>query len=70
MAINGMVRVAGITYRLRHTETGVYEVTRILDDAPAGSFVLGPPMQLTPGVLDANELYLVARAAVQNALTG
>jgi hypothetical protein len=70
MTINGMVRVAGVTYRIRHTQTGVYEVTRILDDAPAGSFVLGPPMQLMPGVVDANELYLVARSAVQNALTG
>jgi hypothetical protein len=68
--IKRMVQVTGTTYRITRTNAGVYEVTRISDDARAGSFVLGPPTRFVQGVLDANELRSIARAALQNAITG
>lgn len=66
----GMVQVTGTTYRIDRTNDGVYEVTRVLDDAQAGAFVLGPPIRLTRGVLDVRELHAVAHAALQNAKVG
>jgi len=70
MTVKGMVQVTGTTYRIACTPTGVYEVTRILDDAPAGAFMLGPPMCIVQGVLDSGELHAVARAALQSAMAG
>jgi len=65
-----MVRVTGTTYRIARTNDGVYEVTRVLDDAQVGAFVLGPPIRLMRGVLDVSELHAVARAALHNAKVG
>ena len=42
------------TCRLDRTNDGVYEVTRVLDDAQAGAFVLGPPIRLPRGALSVN----------------
>jgi len=66
----GMIQVTGTTYRIARMNDGVYEVTRVLDDARAGAFVLGPPIRLTRGVLDVSELHAVARAALKNAMAG
>lgn len=68
-AVKGMVLVAGTTYRITRLSPGLYEVTRILDDANVGSFQLGPPLQVEARGIEANLLREVARAAVQSART-
>jgi len=68
-AVKGMVLVAGTTYRITRLSAGLYEATRILDDANVGTFRLGPPLQVEARGFDANLLREVARAAVQSART-
>ena len=64
-----MVQVAGMTYRVARVGTGLYEVVRILDDAPVGMFLLGPPLEVRANALGAAELRQIAQAAIRDAKT-
>jgi hypothetical protein len=68
-AVKGMVQLAGTTYRIVRLEAHRYEVIRILDDSPVGSFRLAGRLEVTPGSLDADEVREIARMAIRNAKT-
>jgi len=68
--VKGMVLVAGATYRITRVESGVYDVTRILDDARVGRFQAGPPIEVLEAVgIEEGLLREIGRAAVQAAKT-
>lgn len=66
----GMVLVAGTTYRITRVDSGVYDVTRILDDVRVGRFRTGPPIEVLEAKnISENLLRDIGRAAVQAAKT-
>lgn len=68
-AVKGMVLVAGTTYRITRMSSGMYEVTRILDDQSVGTFQVGPPLQVEARGIEPNLLKDIGRTAVQSART-
>jgi hypothetical protein len=69
MYIKGMVQVLGTTYRITRIQTGNYQVTRISDEAVAGSFSCGRTLEVVPFALDVALLRVIAAAAVQRGKT-
>ena len=70
MRIKGMVLVEGKTYRIARVSSGVYDITRILDDALVGTFQVGPPLVvLKAHGIDESLVRDIGRAAVQAAKT-
>ena len=67
MKSQGMVRVAGTTYRIAKVGAHHYEVTRIIDEARAGYLLLGPAHEFISGALSADELREIARVAIRSA---
>jgi len=68
--VKGMVLVAGTTYRITRVTSGVYDVTRILDDVHVGRFQAGPPLEVVEvHTIQENLLREIGRAAVQAAKT-
>jgi len=63
-----MVQVAGSTFRIERVTRGHYDVVRILDDAPLGSFWLEPTLRVSDGASGAL-LREVARSAIQGGKT-
>lgn len=69
MYIKGMVQVLGVTYRITRVEAGSYRITRIADEAFAGSFLCGETLVVEPSGLDAKLLRIIAAAAVHGGKT-
>jgi hypothetical protein len=69
MYIKGMVQVLGATYRITRVEMGSYQVTRISDEAFAGSFSCGQTLEVLASGIDAKLLRVIAAAAVQRGKT-
>jgi len=67
--VKGMVQVAGTTYRIVRVKRGHYNVVRVLDDAPVGSFVSGPQVQVAADSIDLTLMREIARVAIQGAKT-
>lgn len=67
--VKGMVQVAGSTYRVTRIEKGVYEVIRILDDVPVGTFRCSGSIQVIASTIEPGLLKAIARAAVQGGKT-
>ena len=66
--VKGMVQVAGATFRIVCTPRGRYDVVRILDDTPLGSFWCEPTLTVSDSV-DRELLRKVARCAIQGGKT-
>jgi hypothetical protein len=70
MRIKGMVLVSGKTYRIARVSSGVYDVTRILDDELVGTFKVGPPLVVVKAHgIEESLVREIGRAAVQAAKT-
>lgn len=67
--VKGMVQVAGSTYRVMRIEKGLYEVIRILDDLPVGTFRCSGGIEVIASSIEAGLLKTIARAAVQGGKT-
>lgn len=67
--VKGMVQVAGTTYRIVRLKRGHYNVVRVLDDVPVGSFVSGPQVQVAADSIDLTLMREIARVAIQGAKT-
>ncbi|HYO97579.1 MAG TPA: hypothetical protein VER33_23875 [Polyangiaceae bacterium] len=67
--VQGMVLVAGTTYRIECKGPSQYRVVRILDDAPVGSFCTAPRLELMDLSIDPILMRQIARAAVATART-
>ncbi|MEP7049701.1 MAG: hypothetical protein ABJB12_05080 [Pseudomonadota bacterium] len=68
-AVKGMIQVHSITYRIVRMQKGTYQVIRLLDDMPVGTFTLG---RRSEAVCEGDRPELireVARAALQGART-
>ena len=68
VVVKGMVQVAGTTFRIVRVERGHYQVVRILDDAPIGSFWCGPTFAVSDSA-NSELLREVARSAIQGGKT-
>jgi hypothetical protein len=69
MRVKGMVQVSGATYRVVRVGMGIYDVVRLLDDAPVGRFRTVPHAQVESTNLDPELMNQVVRAAIQGAKT-
>lgn len=67
-AVKGMVQVGGTTFRIVRTGPRVYEVIRILDDQPVGSFG-SAPLRIISTTIEPAMMLEIARAAVHGART-
>ncbi len=67
--VKGMVRLAGVTYRIVRVAVGSYSVVRISDDRDVGGFSLAPALGFETRGLDLGLLREVARLAIHTAKT-
>jgi hypothetical protein len=68
-AVKGMVQVAGTTYRVVRLSRGLYQVVRILDDVPVGTFHKGTSVEVSAHGIEVELLKEIARAAIHGAKT-
>ena len=62
--VKGMVQVRGQTYRIVRLRRGTYEVVRILDDVPVGTFSTEPKLEVMTNQIDPVLFSEIARSAL------
>jgi len=67
--VKGMVSVAGRSYRIVRIAAAQYQVVRILDDLPVGTFETHPRLSVSAEHLDTKLMVAIARSAMQLAKT-
>ncbi len=68
-SVKGMVQVAGTTYRIVRTQSGRYEVIRILDDRRVGTFATEPKLQVLTSDIEFPIMMEIALSAVKKGKT-
>lgn len=63
----GMVQVGGTTYRVERLGSRHYQIVRIVDDAPVGTFFSSPRLEVVSTRIQLAAMYEIARAAVREA---